>query len=272
MVVVVPKYARSAQTQRQAVLAVVTSIWKNAKRPKLSTVGLSMTHIVAARCLEFTHVEGSVNKWKVDDRSKPWIVRPEAVAAVLDCKRYDNRVENLIVEMTEDSEWYLDAICSLPDWWPVEELDEEIENNEPGLYLPRRRGRRAKAKAKASAKAKVKAGEESKKGVSKKIRKTRIQKAKPVPAQIALLAANLKKNRIGKALIEQTLVKMLTLEEKYFDTKPCFNADRECMIPGEHVRGVKWEEVLGGAFDYFHTEPLAFHILLLDIYGYVLKD
>ena len=163
MVVVVPKHARSAQTQRQAVLAVVTSIWKNAKRPKLSTVGLSMTHIVAARCLEFTHVEGSVNKWKVDDRSKPWIVRPEAVAAVLDCKRYDNRVENLIVEMTEDSEWYLDAICSLPDWWPVEELDEEIENNEPGLYLPRRRGRRAKAKAKASAKAKVKAGEESKK-------------------------------------------------------------------------------------------------------------
>lgn len=209
-----------------------------------------MTHIVALRCIELEPIEGFECRWCCSSNSIPWVIKPQAVAAVLDVMSSKNGVESLVVDLSPESASYLDGMRRIPEWWPVEMTYEDddadgVPEKAPGLFIPRRRKRRKAAKSTANT-AQTTVNKESKKVRGKRLKKA-LHKA---PAVVAFVATNMQKNKIGKALIAQSLEKMKILEQKAFPQNPSFTAANECMIPVEGVKGKTWEDVLATGFDF----------------------
>ena len=201
VVLVVP----SKRGSRKSILGVVVSLWKNQKKPQLSTSGISLTHTVAARCLELEQDSLDTGLLRCNANSIPWVVKPQAIAAVLDVEACDNMVDGLVVRLSKNSLTYVDTMHEVPKWWPVDNDAEmgESELGKAGLYVPRRRGRaRGKARAKAKAKCKTKdtdnqivETEAGGKKTRRLILKRRKRALKNLPTSVAFAPMNIKKKQ-----------------------------------------------------------------------------
>ena len=124
----------------------------------------------------------------------------------------------------------------------------------------------AKPRTKKKPKKKKKTGEkdeqaskpEGKKKTKSKAKKNKKLKAakKPMP-KVAFLPANMLKNKIGRALVSQSLEKFKMLDAEHFAKSPAFSFSGECMIPVEGVKGTTWEDIQLYAFDFLTRGKLA---------------
>jgi hypothetical protein len=274
--IVIPR--KGSASARRATLAIVTSLWRNPKKPQLSTTALSMSQIIALRCIELEQrVEDG--KWWCCSTSRAWVVKPYAVAAVLDMSESADTVDGLTIELSEQSAEYVDGLDQVPHWWPAEQSTCEAEDDADmrampfsGLFLGRGRGRKRGPTGETNKKPKKKrkTGEQdeqdSKPEGRKKKKKVKHHKKfksakKPMP-KVAFLASNMLKNKIGRALVSQSLEKFKMLDAEQFAKSPAFSFSGECMIPVEGVKGTTWEDIQLYAFDFLTRGRLANRISL----------
>lgn len=149
---------------RKLEVAVVTCVWKSQKKPKLVTTACPLNHLVAFRCFEMSPVPENVASWQTTEASRAWVMKPEALVAVLapaSQESFKMELEGLQVQLSGESIEILDRVSQAASWWPL--AVEDVDSKQPGgLYLPRKRGRASQGKS--SCKSFCKESKESKEG------------------------------------------------------------------------------------------------------------
>lgn len=222
MAVVVPG-RRGALRRRQIIVAMVTSIWKSTKKPKLVTSPFPLSHLIAFRCCQLEPCADSVSRWEASEKSIPWVLKPEAILAVLapfDAESVDLGTEKLIVRLSGDSVQLLDGLSTASECWPTPEDEPSGDQGHlSGLFVSRRKGRKrgaavlgqhakiakvatsiAKSKKKMKgAKKKQKAAKKSEKKKTVSLRKAAEEK------QIDFESSNCRRNGVGPVLVLQMM-------------------------------------------------------------------
>lgn len=265
---------------RVLLTGLVESIWKNQKKPQLTTTPVAFSHVVALRCVQLS-LEGLSEKiFTCNCTSTPWVIEPVSVVAVLDVESSRNSVEHLQVQLTRGSLEVMDSLDGANSWWPQD--DEGMLNGaQAGLYVSRKRRRNRQPKAKAKAKAAAATGDlpdsdpeehvkmptaadasagkkkRRRKKIEKKVSGKKLSKLKAAKKlkPIAFLAENVKRNGLGPALVHQTMRTLLALEMEKFPDKASF-VDGVCVIDLPGVRGVSWDCILASAHQFFIAEQL----------------
>ena len=242
---IVPKKKAKTAAERTAV-----------KRPQLSTQGLPLSHVVAIRCLELSPDPVNPSLYFCNDESKPWVVRPQALAAVLAFENCEATSEFMRLQLTAESADYVDNMWTVPEWWPVQENEDEETGEvavETSLFVPKKRGRRKgkKGSKKTKAKGQDKDADGKDANVDTKKKKKKLKKAKADAAAepVEFSFANIKKTKTGKRLIAETMVRLKNLDHAHFPN-PAFNAEGECMIPTKQCEKKTWDDIMKGAAKY----------------------
>lgn len=278
MLVVIPG---KRANQRHVVVAVVTSVWKSQKKPKLVTAPCPLSHVVAFRCVQMEPLKQSISAFEAKDSSTPWVLKPEALIAVLataEVEGFHMGIDSLQVRLSSESVEILDRATSAAEWWPAPLPDGEDEVGGSGLYKSRGRGRRAKnPKKQAKSAARI-----QRNNPGKVRRDQRGQKKDPVERGAVLLKnatneeplefcqANCKRTGVGSRLVCQMMVRFKHLEEENFkDYTQSFNVDELCVVRHETCKGMQWKEVVSGAHSFLCAEFLAWPLLFLEFFGWV---
>lgn len=279
---------------RYAILAVVTTVWRNSKKPQVTNLPTSLGHVVAFRCLELQGCPGFLTKFQAHQRSKPWVLRPESVVAILDVQDEELKVDRMVCQLTESSmSVWTDLNSSVADWWPVPE-DEPTQGSR-GLYKRKRRQRTKKnSKKKKSGgdtketEAEVPADDEEANGMEEKEKKSKgkskkkksskdkkdkeqvkkasgvivasksLKKLKKVEKAkvVPFQPKNFKKIGDGPTLVVQTMNRLRKAELGRFKD-PSFSLDGVCRLPGNHkFKEIMWEEVVMNAHQFFVATSL----------------
>ena len=126
---------------RVALVGMVTSIWRCGKKPKLVTSELKLSHVVAFRFVEMSKSDEE-NQWVCDGQSESVVLRPEALAAILDPESVQQLEEKCIVQFSYASMELVNQLDDFAKHWPQE--TGELRAN---LCLPGQ-GRKKRARGK----------------------------------------------------------------------------------------------------------------------------
>eukprot|EP00438_Fugacium_kawagutii_P030301 Skav225600 [mRNA] locus=scaffold1399:234939:237459:- [translate_table: standard] len=269
---VVPKRS-SKKIMRSLIVAYVTSVWKSNKQPKLVTTAIPLSQVVAFRVTEMSPMDHSVACWDVKEDAVTWVLKPEALLAVLAPSAQEDAVNlgtnSMTVQLSGESLAILDSIKTAPQWWPSmpeDGQDEEDEKNQAvaGLFVSRKKRKRrcgaknhaqdARAKNHAedteNAEKKNKKNKKNKKSSRNLLKKARKEKQVPCDAK------NFRRNGLGPILVAQTMVKMKCLEEEVLPPHKarCFDADGKCMVQDSVCEGIMWEDVVNHAHPFLCAE------------------
>eukprot|EP00438_Fugacium_kawagutii_P008765 Skav206808 [mRNA] locus=scaffold1990:310438:313959:- [translate_table: standard] len=266
VIMVVP---RKGSNTRLATVGLVISVWRGQKKPQLATAVCSLGHVIALRCIVLQPAMANPKKWIGDDHSVPWVLRPEALVAVLDVESSHQTMEGIEISVTQESQDLVSESLLLGEWWPCAEKEGDQQSAQRGVYAGRRR-KRGQAKPAKPADTKDKpadvAGDDaapavpvptsSKNGkkkhkTPKKINKeAKLQKA-AASKQIPFQPEYFKRNGSGPIVVRQTMEKLKALDEQFFSEKPSFDDDGKCLIPIPKCKGVLWIDILTTAHTFF---------------------
>lgn len=251
---------------RKLEVAVVTCVWKSQKKPKLVTTACPLNHLVAFRCFEMSPVSDNVARWETTEASRAWVMKPEALVAVLapaSPESFKMELEGLQVQLSGESIQILDQVSTAASWWPL--MEEDVNSKQPGgLYLPRKRGRAAKAKGGAKAVAKrAKRGmgqDDGVDGVDGDEGAGALRLKRSTAKTITFMEENCTRTADGRVLVEQMMVRLKQMEQRNFpDHSPVFDQDGKCQVRHDKCKGVSWEDILANAFSYMCAEYLSCH-------------
>ena len=253
---------------RRVIVAMVSSVWKCHKKPKLVTTSCPLSHAVALRCVEFAPLSVSISSWRATESSVPWVLKPEALIAILaPLSEEDIKLgtETLDIKLSGESVEILDKASSAGEWWPTPETEPQTGKGcaTNGLFVSRKRMRGSRAteskqakqknkrkfvySRKKTSKKKDKKGKEAASKESGAIVLKKAAEEKPIPFQ----PENLRRSSNGCLLVPQMLIEFKKLEEINFKKHmPSFNVDNECMLTHEKCKGMSWEKVVSGAHPY----------------------
>ena len=258
---------------RRVMVAMVSSVWKNHKKPKLVTTSCPLSHVVALRCVEFQPLPASISSWRATESSVPWVLKPEALIAILAPLSEEEMklgTESLDIKLSGESVEMLDKASKAGEWWPTPETEPETGKGcaTNGLFVSRKRTRGSRATGSKPAKQKSRRRfvysmktkkknskkngkeEKGKEAASKESAAIVLKKAaeeKPIPFQ----PENFRRTSNGCLLVPQMLMEFKKLEEINFKKHmPSFNVDNECMLTHEKCKGMSWEKVVSGAHPY----------------------
>lgn len=150
MAVVVPGPWGNRAPKKQLVVALVTSIWRCTKQPKLVTARVPLAQVIAFRCTELEPLKRSVGAWAAREDSKAWVLKPETLAALLAPQEdgVELATDYIEVQLSGESVAMLDELRQVSDWWPDPEQDDEGEPTSStaiaGLFLSGRSARKRK--------------------------------------------------------------------------------------------------------------------------------
>ena len=210
---------------------------------------------MAFRCVEMTPCL-KPNEYECTDVSDPWILRPHALVGVLDVCETVECIEKLRVKLTEHSMQMIDSSMLVGEWWPLDD-DGEPEQQIPGLYTSRKRGRKAGGTKKGDEQEEVPKKSKTDQNVDdgeiapkkKPVMKHDLKK-KPVVKPIAFEPSNFKKNGSGPALVRQMMERLKAVEEQKFETTTVDDAG-SCLLDVDKCLGVQWEDIVASTHAYF---------------------
>lgn len=84
-------------------VCLVLSVWTCQRKPKLSTQPADLTHCVAVRVVELMQVEKSHQTYSCDGRSRAWVLKPQAIVAVLAVESTRDAVHACTLTLTDAS-------------------------------------------------------------------------------------------------------------------------------------------------------------------------
>lgn len=84
-------------------IGLVLSFWVSIRKPKLATSPSPICHVVAARVVEMTEKTDSPDQFSCNAFSRPWVVRPELIVAILGAKTFSDELEECHVQLCEES-------------------------------------------------------------------------------------------------------------------------------------------------------------------------
>lgn len=251
-------------------VAIVLSIWRNQKKPQLTTQSIALGHVVAFRCVEMKPVPMTVDLFESNETNRPWVLRPESVVAILDVQESDLRVEYTRCRLTEESLQVMDATAVVSTWWPSPEDEIGSEAGLGGVYKRKRQGRKKKG-AGAAGKGKkagpaaaiepvAEGGKKSKKKGKKKNKTKKdpatkkLKKAKNSKS-VPFLPKSFKRNGTGPIAVIQTLNRLKKMEaEKFPDSS--FSETDTCVITLPKVQGTPWTSITACGHAFFCQQPL----------------
>lgn len=269
VIAVVPKKTHGI-IARVAIVALVSSIWVSARKPKLTTHKVSLNHAVAVRILEMhLHEDGQV--WRAMDVSTAFVVEPTTIVSILDSEKSIEEENGLAVKLSESSMALVQERHHFEASWPVSMDAVKSTDKLLGLYLARaKRGRKPaegktkaadgengekEKKSKKNKKGKGKHGKNAK-GKGKHTFAAKLKKAKQIK-ETPFAAENLLKNLTGKALIEKFFQQLMEKEVAKYPTNPTFSQeDARCRLKLPKCQGVEWSRIKRAAFMHFKAECL----------------
>ena len=240
-------------------VGLILSIWRGLKKPKLSTQPVALKDTAVVRVAEMSHVDGYV--WKAGATSRALQLRVECLQSVADVSAYKEFADEVVVELSKDSEALRSSLRGSQTWWPgpaKETVDEELWRfSTPN---PKRRAGRSFKKRVAKNRAGMVKHDPETDADGVPGRKRR-QRGKPAVKEIPFGAERFRKNQEGRRLVEQTLHRLRNLDAKMHPKKPAFDAGDRCLIPIKDVHGVAWSDVVHAAHRFFCVELLGFNPL-----------
>ena len=272
---------------RDAIVAVVVSVWRSGKKPQLTTKPLDLAHVLAYRVIELVPGNQS-NQMTCDGASTSWVLRVEAAVALLGFEKVEDSDERFAVTLNAESCNIVENKDDFAAWWP-QETGELLLN----VFLPRQGRKRNRAKAKEKNaddpsevvekstaeevaagpnkkekkhkggtkkhKKKKKKGQENAEGQEEKKKKKKQAarlKAAKADAEIPMLPENFRKSVRGEALIQQELSKLKNADKLQFKDNPVFNSENKCRVKAEKTDGVPWEHIVQSAMVFFKSRYL----------------
>ena len=234
-----------------------------AKKPKLATMKVQLEQSVAIRIIEMFPI--SPGRWRCASASTPWVVRPEALVAILDVKEEEEATESCTVQLTEESGQLIVNCQDAPTWWP---LPEGSKDKSACLYV-QKRGRKRKAATKAVTKKIVKKarkmiGKKAKGSASTKTKKKTAEQTKaksPKKAgkavkkseNIEFTVKNLTRSKRGFRVIQRMMAKIKVSDATAFSL---FDLDSgKCKLGTQTCQGILWQQFLDAAPKYFVYRP-----------------
>lgn len=260
---------------RKTCVAMVTTIWKNQKKPVLACRGLSLAHVVAFRCIELQVSLENEKRFQCNENSLCWVLRPQTLVAILNFTSVNMGTDMTEVELTDKSVQVVEDTILFAHWWP--EADEE-EHWGSGLYVRKKRcknqkkkkvipetsekdgekmsePKKSKTKKKKKKTKKPKETENAAEGEDKEPKAPKLKKKKAADLkEIAFVLENFKKKGVGPALILQTMQRLRVLEAQQFPDEPSFSAEDVCNIDLDKVKGTPWNAVKTSALSFFLSE------------------
>ena len=246
---------------REAIVALVVSVWRSGKKPQLTTKPLDLAHVLAYRVIELVPGNQS-NQMTCDGASTSWVLRVEAAVALLGFEKVEDSDERFVVTLNAESCNIVENKDDFAAWWPQE--TGELRLN---VFLPRQGRKRNRAKAKEKNaddpsevvekstaeevaagpnkkekkhkggtkkhKKKKKKGQENAEGQEEKKKKKKQAarlKAAKADAEIPMLPENFRKSVRGEALIQQELSKLKNADKLQFKDNPLFNSEDIPMV------------------------------------------
>lgn len=276
IVAVVPKRVRTGFI-RVAVVGVVLTMWRSPKQPKIATTALPMSHVVGFRIVEMKP-SLKPDLWECDGKSDSYVVRPQAVVAILDHQegpeKSEKHRERLAVFLTEESMEVVAGLHAIPDWWPQDPCT--VSGLTRDLYLPHQ-GRPKKRPAPEETKVKetknaqeeneIPPGEpgEMQKPDKKNSKKSNLKLKKvKTKLQIPALPQNFRKSMFGASLIRQEMAKLRDHDASIHPSSLLFRGEEcLCHMKDEKANGVPWKHIVNNAFNYFKAQRLASGFLWL---------
>ena len=255
---------------REAVVCMVLTVWRTGKKAKLSTSAISMDHCCALRAVELklqSREGDEVPKWMCNEKSKTWVLDPQACAAVLDVEASKDKADGCEVELTHESQVLTSDFEKVLASWPG--------NPGSSLYSSRKRKRGPKKAAEAEGEdaveekpGKKKAEKGKSKNKNKKNKKDKkdkkdgkkkhgkkggekTEKHKTVKAahlkkkkiEIEMNPENFRKNKRGTQLIVQEMLKLKEMDAALHPKDPWFSHEGDlCLIKGQKFQGVPWKD------------------------------
>ena len=278
----VPVEKRGQPKRRGIIVALVTSLWKSSKKPKLLTSACQLSHVIAFRCIELHGRDECVSLFEATESSMPWVLKPEAIVAILapaSQEAIDLGTESMKVRLSGESIQLLDTLATAAQWWPTPADEPQGKEGQgsalAGVFISRRR-KRGRGAAPLGQQAKVakigkslaagvktkknksekKKKKKSEKKESKKSKKASLKKA-AADKKIELSVENCRRNGAGPLLVKQMMVQFRNMEAAKFSTQALsFNSGGECQVKHEKCKNVMWEAVQDGAHSYFCAECL----------------
>ena len=288
VIAVVPKKTRVGFV-RTAVIGIVMCVWRGHKKPKLSTQPMSIGQVVAARVCQLVPKEAEgISWWQCTPKAESWIVRPEALVAILEFEEEETFPDRLILKLAHQSVDLARDLPHIPDWWP--QLPDGGQLAE--LFLPRVQRRKKKVAEPAEpqpegdatgasagaaiVQASGEAGSARKKvKKDKKIKKDKKKTEKPTDSEHKILrtirrsrllkkmeeipfsAENLTKSQWGDRLIKQELKKLKDLDANIFQSNPLFDpATDACRVKATVCQGTSLADIMAVASEYFKKRYL----------------
>lgn len=241
------------QSTRIPVVALVTSVWVNAKKPRLATMKIPLQQSVALRIVELRE---SLSTWKCEGSSKAWVIKPQSVVSLMDVEEDQRTDAGLVVKLSTESMAVIKDAFTTPGWWPDLHFEDDIAVQQACLF-GRRRGRKRKTTQPAAKKMPKKSGKKGKKvnmEKKKKVKKVKvklIKSKKPIPFKIQ----NFKRTQTGTKLIREVLDKARIAALTAFpDANPFDPESGLCTVAGE-AKGIPWEKFLDAVPGYFDYRP-----------------
>ena len=242
-------------------LGLCLTIWKNRKKPKVSSCAIPIDLVVAVRIveLELRADSESSRKFYSDAKSPAGVIRAEGLVCVLDCETSSNlaeQVDGVTVQLSEASMAAVAKAGSLDGWHAgvPEAVPEPMESApaEEGRSIPRKRKFHARRFLKAPAE---KAAVPVKQKAPKKKALKPPKKVSPPDEEIQAIPANFRRNASGRNMIKVMMEKLLAMDNELFASKPMFSAgDQICRLKNiPSTVGVPWKEVKNRAPAYFEA-------------------
>jgi len=247
-----------------ASVGLVMTLWKCARKPKLSTAAIDMKHCVAARVVELglTSEVGHLFA-EASDTSVAMIVRPMSIVRVLDVESTQNLPNGIRLRLADVCETITSQMDTIPDWFPVPDTEAEFPFSAFGGGPDTRRHTRKPRKARKVISKDNGAGKKA----NTKVRKARakaktsfkvsrlIRKKVPPPVTeseaIKCVPDNFRRNSTGRQLIKETMQRLHAKDSKENAKNPAFDSDGKCRLKVAECSGVTWTDILARSPEYF---------------------
>ena len=215
----------------QAIVAVVSVIWKGVKKPKFATGAISVPHCVALRVLGLQQISADAqDAWECTDLSTAWVITPDAVVTVLDCISSEDMVSSMAVQLSAESMKVVAKIDEIERWFCANHLEQDAKDiwrpkkalKVPPKKITRTHKRKRRAVSKESAQ-KPKHHGKLRKSLSSALKRKRKPSSlgavmvEGLNAQeIPSIPQNFRKNAKGRLLIHSMMDRLLLLDKAKF--------------------------------------------------------
>ena len=258
VIALVPNLGAGCAGSLLASVAMVTSVWMNVKKPRLATSSIPCDQCTALRIVQLESGSG-ISQWQCNEVSSAWVVRPQAIVAVLDVADVSKETAGCKVILTQGSVDLVEKMESIPSWWPELKEDDPTQKGKRNpaqqlLYVHRQGRKRKTAEGPGDGPAPPEPtdGQPSE---GAEVPKPRLKRAKETPL-IPEDIQNFRRTSKGAALIQQMLEKAKALDSKKFVENTAFSKDDVCRVEHVSCKGVSWETLFEKAPDFFRAEHL----------------